>query len=49
MNGYHPIALFTEPSGCLPHVRAAAPGLFVTIIKRMIGRARPLVTGFADR
>jgi undecaprenyl-diphosphatase len=25
-----------------------APGLFVTIIKRMIGRARPLVTGIAD-
>lgn len=25
-----------------------APGLFVTIVKRMIGRARPLVTGIAD-
>jgi membrane-associated phospholipid phosphatase len=25
-----------------------APGLFVTIVKRMIGRARPLVTGVAD-
>jgi undecaprenyl-diphosphatase len=24
------------------------PGLFVTIVKRMIGRARPLVTGIAD-
>lgn len=26
----------------------AVPGLFVTIIKRMIGRARPMVTGEAD-
>ena len=25
-----------------------APGLFVTIIKRLIGRARPFVTGVAD-
>lgn len=26
----------------------AVPGLFVTIVKRMIGRARPLVTGHVD-
>jgi undecaprenyl-diphosphatase len=29
-------------------VAIGAPGLFVTIVKRMIGRARPLVTGIAD-
>ena len=29
-------------------VAIGAPSLFVTIVKRMIGRARPLVTGVAD-
>ena len=29
-------------------VAIGAPSLFVTIVKRMIGRARPLVTGIAD-
>jgi membrane-associated phospholipid phosphatase len=29
-------------------VAIAVPGLFVSIVKRMIGRARPLVTGVAD-
>lgn len=29
-------------------VAIGAPGLFVTIIKRLIGRARPFVTGIAD-
>jgi len=29
-------------------VAIGAPGLFVTIVKRLIGRARPMVTGAAD-
>lgn len=29
-------------------VAIAAPGLFVTILKRILGRARPMVTGIAD-
>ena len=50
-------ALTRCPGSCLPSVAVrlgflfvaiALPGLFVTIIKRLIGRARPFVGGSAD-
>jgi membrane-associated phospholipid phosphatase len=41
------LAAFAVRVGFL-FVAIGAPGLFVAIVKRMIGRARPLVTGVAD-